>query len=694
MPTDGAPALRTSDSNGGRRRFLAVLGAIGVGGLLGTSGEARAEWTIPDHPYYAAIVEHLEDLEIPPGEFVYADHPEETLEAYEVAGEAATVEEIDGPSAYDLETAWRVSVDETVADRWDVTMIGSIEDRPVTDGEVLLGVALLRSPEETQIEYVAKDEANIEANFVLDPLPPVGDDWHQYFFPVQFQADADAGTWWTEFFLGVPDLTVEIAGVALLSFGDRIEPGALPTWNDADPTLADWETAADDRIAEHRTASLTVDVIDRHGDPVQGAAVAVEQQRHAFDFGTAVDADYLVNETEPGDPYRETITDLFNAAVLENHHKWRFWETEQATADEATEWVIDKELTLRGHTCLWGNVDGWAVPEDVVDAMGEPWDDHGIEASDPDPETVSSRSHEHVETIVDHYGSDIAEWDVVNEAIHEPEMIRAIDGEDIDPVEAPVLADWYERAREAAPEGTSLAVNDYNVLAGPYESTRDDYERQIAFLDDRDLVDTVGLQCHFSRGETLDPDAVMATLDRYAAYDVDLAITEFDMADPNWSEAEKAEFFRAFLKTVYSHEAVEAFLMWGFRDDRHWQNDAPLFAADGDPKPSYDVYTELVFDEWWTNLDEETDDSGAITVQATHGDHEIRATYRGESVSTTVTVTGPETVELTLDIGRDEEASADDDDDGLPGFGVLSTLVGIAGGAVALRSRLGGTDAE
>ncbi len=124
------------------------------------------------------------------------------------------------------------------------------------------------------------------------------------------------------------------------SSGDETDAGD----DDASESVdgANWEPAADERIRDHRTAQLEVRVVDGDGDPVDGAEVAVEMREHEFGFGTAVNATTLLEETEEGDEYREYIPELFNKAVLENGHKWRFWEDERELADGATEWLLEQ----------------------------------------------------------------------------------------------------------------------------------------------------------------------------------------------------------------------------------------------------------------------------------------------------------------------------------------------------------------
>lgn len=407
---------------------------------------------------------------------------------------------------------------------------------------------------------------------------------------------------------------------------------------------ADRSKTVDERIQEHRTGDLEVVVENPDGQRVENATVHVTQQEHDFTWGTAVDAGALINDSSPGDNYRTYIPELFNTAVLENHHKWAFWEDNQGLADDATNWLFNQGLDVRGHVCIWGSRGSGAIPSDVETAI-----DNG------DAQTIVDRSMQHIEDIITHYGSDIHEWEVVNEVLHEQEIIEAVDGSGVNPLEAPILADWYRQAENVRPDSVSLGVNDYSVLAGNYGSEQSDYETQIQFLQNEGIdLGTIGLQSHFSQNETLSQEEITSILDSYQALGPGIKITEFDMADSGWSENDKADFFDTFLRAIYSHPGVNGFLMWGFWDEEHWQDDAPLFTSDWSEKPAYDVYEELVHGEWWTDETGSTDGTGIYTTDAYLGEHKITAETDSDSATTAVSVTDPSafgttTVQITVD---------------------------------------------
>jgi len=74
---------------------------------------------------------------------------------------------------------------------------------------------------------------------------------------------------------------------------------------------------------------------------------------------------------------------------------------------------------------------------------------------------------------------------------------------------------------------------------------------------------------------------------------------------------------------VFSHPAVESFIMWGFWDGAHWRDDAPLFREDWTLKPSGKVFLDLVFNRWWTDTTGVTGPDGSWTVRGFLGDYEV-----------------------------------------------------------------------
>ena len=400
-----------------------------------------------------------------------------------------------------------------------------------------------------------------------------------------------------------------------------------------------WAERTSQGIQAHRTTDLTVEVRNAEGEPVPDATVNVEMQAHEFQFGTAVNAPRLLEAGN--DAYREQLLDLFNTTVLENKHKWAVWEKDAAVADNATAWLRDHGLAVRGHAAIWQHLEHDVVPPDVVSRLDEDASDHAAYLKD--------RIRTHIRDILSTYAGDINDWDVVNEQLHHSAITDAL-APDVPPEKSPPVADWFRIAAQSAPEA-DLYINDYDIVTGT-DPEQTAYETLAEYLLDAGApIDGVGLQAHFhSRSEAVDPREFRALLDRYASQGLSVKVTEYDTTGDDWTEQEEANHLKTVLKTLYSHPAAEGFLMWGFWDGEHWRNNAPLFRKDWSEKPAYNTYTQLVFEEWWTDDRGETDTSGRYRTQAFLGDYEISVTVGGESTTMTTSLgdSTSETVEVRL----------------------------------------------
>ena len=384
---------------------------------------------------------------------------------------------------------------------------------------------------------------------------------------------------------------------------------------DTDP----WD--ADARIREHRMAPLVVEVVDADGKPVPDATVEIDQTRHAFRFGTAVNRNLLAgeqSETDEAATYRQKLEELFNAAVLENGHKWRPWESPKVRPKTiaATNWLLDRGLHVRGHTLVWQHKKpSWSVPDDVFHS--------------DDPAHIRQRLDDHIrEEITFTYGEHgrLDEWDLLNEAVSENVLTDKL-SPDVPKEEAPDLPRWFKTAHDAAPD-VRLFINEFHILVGDFTKHRASYERTIRFLLDQGApLHGIGFQGHFYRAELTPPiQEVRERLDHFASFGLPLLITEFDMFGKGWGEGQKAAWMRDFLTMCYSHPAVEGFYLWGFWDGRHWANDAALLTQDWTLKPEGQVWMDLIHGAWWTDETGTTDTQGRYEVRATLGEHAITVT--------------------------------------------------------------------
>ena len=409
-----------------------------------------------------------------------------------------------------------------------------------------------------------------------------------------------------------------------------------------------WEAEAAERIERHRKGDFAVIVLDADGRPVPGANVSVEMTRHGFPFGTALWAPNLVGTPQEAERtggrspitadevarYRREAARLFNRGTLGNHYKWA-WQARperRAVADAATDWMLNHGMTIHAHVLIWATLKyGVPMPQDVEDVLT------GDAMADATPrqraEFLRQRSLEHVADTALHYRGRVVEWDVVNENTSEHELTKMIDPDQ--PKErAPMLIEWFDAARAADPNAT-LFVNDFHILVGDYTEHKDSYEKQIEYLMEHDApLGGIGMQGHYHAGGLRrTPGQLMETLDRFARFGLPIQVTEFDTFGGGWGEtrdlreAGEAEWLRQFYTIAFSHPAINGITMWGFWDGRHWANNAPLFRRDWSAKPAHDVYTQLVFDDWWTRENGTSGDTGNFDFRGFYGTYAVTAEF-------------------------------------------------------------------
>ncbi len=362
-----------------------------------------------------------------------------------------------------------------------------------------------------------------------------------------------------------------------------------------------WRAVAEARIERIRKGELVVQVEDRDGRPVPGVRVEVRMLRPAFGWGTAVSARLLLADGADAERYRRTILDNFNMAVLENDLKWPQWERDRQPALAALRWLHENGITrVRGHTLVWP---GWRwLPPDLKNLTG-------------DPESLRQRVLAHIRDEVSATRGLLEDWDVVNEPYTNHDLLDILGREE--------MARWYREAREFDPKPV-LYLNDFNIIeeGGRDEKHRWHFYETIRFLLDRGApLGGIGIQGHFR--EPTPPEKILEIFDLFAEFNLPIRITEFDFETKD--EHLQAEFTRDFLTVCFSHPRVDAFLMWGFWEGRHWRPDGAMLRKDWSEKPVYRVWRELVHGRWRTEGEGVTGADGSFRLRAFRGEYQIRA---------------------------------------------------------------------
>lgn len=232
-----------------------------------------------------------------------------------------------------------------------------------------------------------------------------------------------------------------------------------------------------------------------------------------FTIGVAVNSRNVAGGDET-----ELIKKEFNSITPENDMKMgpihpKEHEYNWKNADAIVDFAVKNGIKIRGHNLLWhSQAPNWMFKDSIT-------------GQTVTKEVLLKRLKDHITTVVNRYKGKIYAWDVVNEAIADPDSVYMrntqwyqICGDDFIPAA-------FEYAHAADPKA-ELYYNDYNE-SNP--SKRDKiYKLVKSLLDKKVPITGIGLQCHW-RMETPTTDNIRAAFAKYASLGLKLQVTELDI---------------------------------------------------------------------------------------------------------------------------------------------------------------------
>lgn len=222
--------------------------------------------------------------------------------------------------------------------------------------------------------------------------------------------------------------------------------------------------------------------------------------------------------------------------------------------DRAYDHAREFGLEFKEHTLVWGHSSGepsWmsSVPEDEQMEEVLEWFD-ALSERYPDLEMI----------------------DVVNEPLHAPPSYTEALGGD-----GETGWDWviwcYEQARIYFPNA-ALILNEYNVLN--YTTTCDEFLVLVELLQERGLIDGIGLQAHSL--ESIDMTTIERNMEVMAATGLDIYISELDLRGDDDTQL---ALYQEIFPYLWEHPSVKGITLWGYLEGDMWRSEAYLLAADG-----------------------------------------------------------------------------------------------------------------
>jgi GH35 family endo-1,4-beta-xylanase len=485
---------------------------------------------------------------------------------------------------------------------------------PVKKGDVLLAHFWLRCDDSTTGQgcttFVFESSAG-EFNKTAQFRISAGKKWKEVFVPFESRRDFAVGRARVAFWTGYDPQTIDIGGVEVLNYESKVKRDDLPETKvtyEGRGADAPWRAEALQRIERFRKGDLDIYVADALGAPVANATVHAVLRRHAFGFGTCVDADLLVSNTPDALRYQQTILSLFNRAVFEWEMKWpATWNGVPPDVDGAMFWLRSHGITVRGHNLVWP---GWGVlpPE--------------LRAYEKDPKKLRELTARHIRDTVAHFRGQVDEWDVVNEPVANHDLIDLLGGR-------AVMVDWFKLAHQGDPT-CRLFLNEYGILeGGAHNAHREKVYDDIKFLIDNGApIGGIGIQSHFGP-ELPAPADIIKTLDRFSGLGLPLESTEVSISLHD--KQLQADYLRDYMIALFSHPNVRDIILWGFWQKRHWRPESGIFADDWSARPAAQVWIDLTQKQWSTDVTAVSNERGETTVRGFYGRYEITVTSGGRT---------------------------------------------------------------
>jgi endo-1,4-beta-xylanase len=301
-----------------------------------------------------------------------------------------------------------------------------------------------------------------------------------------------------------------------------------------------------------------------------------------FPIGAAVDM------TDLSGPHAQLLTMHFNSITSENDMKWNSVETalgsyNYTNADAEVGEAACAGMRVRGQNLVWAT--GAQTPQY---AMGDGSNSAANQA------VVTANIQEHIKSEVQHFGTAVYAWDVVNEPLDPSQPDCLEHGPFYQVLGKSYIDVALEAARQYAPPGTKLFINDYST-ADPNRLAC--LVRVIGDLKSRGIpLDGVGHEMHNAINYPSVP-AMVNAIDTVAADfpDLDQQVTELDMSVYNAGDttsnygnnvppailAEQGWLYKAYFDAFKQLAGkISAVTLWGMADDDTWLDGFPVARTD------------------------------------------------------------------------------------------------------------------
>ena len=307
-----------------------------------------------------------------------------------------------------------------------------------------------------------------------------------------------------------------------------------------------------------------------------------QRYRDFFPIGTATDI------TDLSGAHAQLMTKHYDSMTPGNDLKWSSVEPSLGTydytnGDALVGEAVCNNMKVRGQNLVWAT--GEQTP---AYATGDGTNSPANQA------TVTANIQEHIQSELQHYGSKVYAWDVVNEPIDATQPDCLVHGPFYNVLGASYIDVAFKAAKQYAPAGTKLFLNEFSTqdpakLACLVKVVRELRERGVP-------VNAIGHEMHnqinFPTTQSL-VQAVETVHEQLPG--IDQQITELDMSVYNGGDntsnfgndlppsflAEQGWLYKQYFDAFRGLRGkISALTMWGMADDDTWLDSFPIDRTD------------------------------------------------------------------------------------------------------------------
>ena len=322
----------------------------------------------------------------------------------------------------------------------------------------------------------------------------------------------------------------------------------------------------------------------------------------------------------------------FNEAAFTNELRWGNWEdntiSQKRVADDI-KWLRNKDISVRGTNLVTPNVH--SAPDDfkIIQSV----------------DSFKNRIFNHIEEVLQYpnIGAECEDWDVIQDIIYDgySKKLKSTTGY-VTGLE--IFSEIYDKSKILV-TNAHLYLSDYAIF-DPEDKLNKNYDKwktYIAYLKtNKAPLEGLSFPTNFSKGMT----SLNKIIDQYDEiwnlYNLPSKVTDYDLT-AEAPQKTQAQYLHDFLTISFAHPSSKGFIVNNFWDGAHWLGKSPLFAKDWTIKPSGQGYIDLVFKDWWTDVN---------LISATNDDAKTRA-FKGK-YKVTVTLPNNTTQTLIFDLSEDK----------------------------------------